>query len=149
MTCGLYLPGHDVHFIQARLSWNEPKHPPMPGVVTDISDDGEFRVKFEGKRNRRRYWNHDPQRLAHQVARNDGHVELRDYGVLATLTDQGQSLFYVAKPNSQFRRPCPGPGDPGPSDPIDALLTRGGFLMPAATALRAAERRSTQASDST
>ena len=119
--CGLYFPGHDTHLIQVNLSFGDTGHPPIRGTVTDINDDGELRVKFEGKRNRRRYWYHDPARLAWCVGLNDGDVQLRSYDLLETKSNNGCLwVFYVAKPDSEFRGPCPGPGYRGP---------RGGFMF--------------------
>ena len=74
--CGQYTPGHDVHYIQARLS---SEHPPRhEAVIENIADDGTITFA-DGST----LWNHDPVRLRAIVEAHSAHVELRTHGVLA------------------------------------------------------------------
>jgi hypothetical protein len=93
-----------VHWIQLRLSWSEPTHPPIPGTLLDIDRDGEFVVAFDD--GVVRYWHHDPDRLASLVARNNGQVEKRSHSLLVTRSEQGFYPFCVAAPESEHRHPC-------------------------------------------
>ena len=111
VRCPLYLPGHNVHWIQARLTWNEPKHDPIPAKLRLVRADGEFTVEVDGEI--RRYWTHDPQQLTRAMNRYDV-FELVGYGVLTVpreLRRVGQPfpMFCITEPDSKYRSPCPGP----------------------------------------
>ena len=142
--CPLYFPGHNVHYIQFRLTWNEPQHDPIPATLLDVQDDGELTVEVDGEL--RRYWNHDPERATRAMTRYDGAFELVGYGVLALARrlwrdGEGIAAFYITEPDSEYRRPCPGPDDPLPTDPIERLMKTGGFVMSGPEALRWLELR--------
>jgi hypothetical protein len=142
--CPLYLPGHNVHFIQLRLTWNEPEHDPIPATLLEVHDDGELTLDVDGEL--RWYWNHRPDDVAWAMTRYDGEFELVGYGVLAVARrlwhdGQGMPAFYITEPDSEYRRPCPDQDDPVPADPIERLMKTGGFVMSGPEALRWAELR--------
>ncbi len=142
--CPLYLPGHNVHFIQFRLTWNEPQHDPIPAKLLEVRDDGELTLDVDGEL--RRYWNHSPDDVARAMTRYDGEFELVGYGVLKVArrfhrVGQGIPVFCVADIDSEYRYPCPNPDDPLPADPIERLMKTGGFVMSGPEALRWTEQR--------
>ena len=55
-TCGAYRYGHDMHFIQARLSLED--GPGVTARIASVADDGTITFT-DGTR----LWNHDPERL--------------------------------------------------------------------------------------
>ena len=61
-SCGLYLPGHEVHWIQGIHSNDPGEAPPIPCCVLEVNDDGTIAVDVEGSR--LELWNHDPARLS-------------------------------------------------------------------------------------
>jgi hypothetical protein len=75
--CGLYRPGHDVHYIQARLAArNEPdpktgeKRERVPGHLLEVRSDGLIVIEAAGGIHR--VWNHDPERLERLAVGNAG-----------------------------------------------------------------------------
>jgi hypothetical protein len=58
-SCGSYVPGHQVHWIQAKKSWKDGQ--PIIHVSVLVHDDG--RVDLEGHKLKATMWNHDPGRL--------------------------------------------------------------------------------------
>jgi hypothetical protein len=117
--CGSYQPGHDIHYIQARLSFG------LGGgqwcTIRDVADDGT--ITFSDASDA---WNHDPYRLRAVLAHCGTSVLLGAYGVLRLPTDRGAYCFSVrAEPD-----PCraeTGERRPGESL-VDELLRRGGIV---------------------
>jgi hypothetical protein len=79
--CGSFRRGHDVHFIQARLTWE--LRCDEPHVVRRVTDDGTITFA-DGTR----VWNHDPQRLRLVLARHGNEVLVGAYGVLQVPDDR-------------------------------------------------------------
>jgi hypothetical protein len=71
--CGLYVPGHDVHWIQALHAGADTENPGQPGRLIDVNIDGTLVVDVAGSQ--RRLWNHDPSRLGRLAARNAWTIE--------------------------------------------------------------------------
>jgi len=115
--CGSYTYGHDVHYIQARLSSEAP--PLAATSIVAIDDDGT--ITFANGTTR---WNHDPQRLRDIVARCGPDAELRSHGVL----EVGSYVFTVSESPDPCRPTHAGPL-PGESI-VDEMLRRGGALRP-------------------
>src|SRR5688572_26662113 len=61
--CALYVPGHAVHFIQARHGWEQPE---LRKAARLVAIEGNLLV-FQLRRGERRYRNHEPERLAEAV----------------------------------------------------------------------------------
>ncbi|MCW2829490.1 MAG: hypothetical protein JWP31_182 [Aeromicrobium sp.] len=76
--CTLYLPGHSIHWIQARLTWNEPQ-PHTPIEIVDVGPDGFVVAVDEGLS---RLQNHDLDRLRAIVAQLGPLGALVGYGAL-------------------------------------------------------------------
>ena len=133
VRCPFYLPGHNVHWIQVRLTWNEPQHDPIPAKLLEVRDDGELTLDVDGEP--RVYWNHRPEDLVSSMDRYDGDFELVGYGVLMPAhrrrhVGEGFPAFYLAEPDSEYRHECRIEGSAS-DDPIQNLRKFGGFTMPA------------------
>ena len=76
--CVLYTPGHSIHWIQARLTWREPR-PRTPVSIIAIDDGGLLLETPDGTK---RFLNHGTRGISEFVEEvgNDG--ELVGYGVL-------------------------------------------------------------------
>ena len=121
--CGQYTPGHDVHYIQARLS---SEHPPQrEAVIEDIADDGTITFA-DGST----LWNHDPVRLRAIVQADGARVDVRSYGVLHVPHATGGGGFLVCV--AEAATPCADePAGPRPGESVvDELIRRGGVLRP-------------------
>lgn len=142
-TCGLYLPGHDIHWIQAQLAArNDPKtgarREAAPGHLLEVGPDGRVVVEVQGAV--LRLWNHNPGRLEQLVARNHGQISHQPgFGLLRTASEGGNYLFCVAEADSPDLRPCP--ETPLTGGPLELLRDAGGFSMSGPEALRWAEHR--------
>lgn len=60
-TCGLYLPGHSPHWIQARKGWEDQVDVPVACRLIECRKDGMVTIEIDG--NEIRLWNHQPDRL--------------------------------------------------------------------------------------
>jgi hypothetical protein len=80
--CGSFHPGHDVHFIQARLTWETRRDECR--TVSDVADDGTITFGDGGTA-----WNHDPGRLWRVLARHGREVLVGAYGVLQVPNGRG------------------------------------------------------------
>ena len=121
--CGQYTPGHDVHYIQARLS---SEHAPRrEAVIEDIADDGTITFA-DGST----FWNHDPVRLRAIVQADGARVDVRSYGVLKVPHATGGGGFLVCV--AEAATPCADePAGPRPGESVvDELIRRGGVLRP-------------------
>lgn len=58
---GLYLPGHEVHWIQGIHSSDAGEVSPIPCRILEVSDDGTTVVDMDGRR--LELWTHDSARL--------------------------------------------------------------------------------------
>lgn len=143
--CGLYLPGHDVHWIQAKVSAQSAADPRKarsnlwaPGHLLDVRSDGSLVVEVDGAV--RRLWNHDPDRLEQLVARNLGEISHQPgFSLIRTKSERGSYLFCVADADSPDLRPCP--AHPPTGNPMDLLREADGFSVPGPEALRWSESR--------
>jgi len=125
--CGLYLPGHCVHWIQARLGWEDTENLPEEGRLVDVGSDGTLIVDVGEEV--RRLWNHQPERISDAAARR-GDVVFHQprWGLLAIPQGASRYLFCVA-PSESSHRPCPVEAPTG--TPAELLRTAGGFSIPA------------------
>jgi hypothetical protein len=125
VRCGLYLPGHEVHVIQALHSSNDRENRPIDGYVMRIDDDGVLEVQIQGEH--WHLWNHEPERLATLCARNRNRMSLQwPWRVLRTPSRDGSYLFCVALADACDLKPCP--PEPPSGECIELLRTAGGFL---------------------
>ena len=133
LHCGLYLPGHEVHWIQARKSAEiESKHI-GPGELLEVKPDGTVVVAIG--MSVFQLWNHEPRRLGLLVARNSGEVHYDpEFHLLRTPSEGGSFVFCMADHSRHEVRACP--EHPPTGSPIELLKEAGGFMMPAPEALK-------------
>ena len=124
--CGLYTPGHEVHWIQG-LRYRDPEHPPVAGRLVEVGADGIIVVEIGGEV--RRFWNHEPQRFAHFAARAHHHVDLQArWGMLGLPHKSGTYCFCIADPDDH--RTCP--ETPPQGALLELMESAGGFSISAA-----------------
>jgi hypothetical protein len=117
--CGSFRRGHDVHFTQARLTWE--LRCDEPHVVRHVADDGT--ITFADGTT---VWNHDPQRLRLVLARHGNDVLVSAYGVLQVPNERGVYYFSVADEHDPCR---PEISEHRPGESLaDELLRRGGLF---------------------
>ena len=124
--CGLYIPGHTVHYIQARLSW-EDQDQDVAGVIESI--DGQLiRVRVGGEV--REYRNHDLARLT-ELSAETRDVKIGPHGVLKC-----QNHYVCIAPADEPWIACRSAASlTTDSDSLAArLLSDGGFMVPGTSA---------------
>lgn len=82
IKCGSYGPGHNVHFIQWRLSWEE--GPGVAATVTAVDDDGT--IHFADGTTQ---WYHLPAKLRQEIELTNGAVILTSPYVLRVARGDG------------------------------------------------------------
>ena len=128
--CGLYLPGHEGHWIQVNLSHQDAENRPSRGRLTHVTEDGVLTVEIEELQVQ--LWNHDPARLIEVIGANGPDVSYQPrWGLLRSPQDFGY-VFCVA-PAEADRRPCP--EVPLTGDPFELLESAGGFTIPVSSLL--------------
>lgn len=126
--CRLFLPGHQVHWIQLRQADRDDAHRPEPGRLVSASPDGLVVVEVAGER--RRLWHHRPDHLAAVVAANGGVVLHQPrWGLLRSPSHPGGAgaCFCVTDRDGPERVPCSSEEPVG--GPVEQLLTTGGFTV--------------------
>jgi hypothetical protein len=135
--CGLFLPGHEVHWIQALHSGNDLEHRPVRGHLLHVGDDGVVVVDLAGER--LVLWNHDPDRLRSLVTHNGPLVSYqRRWGLLRSEHTGGSYAVCVTDADDPDRRPCPQHHltddqvevPTSVDDLVEQLLKTGGFSVP-------------------
>jgi len=123
--CGLYLPGHEVHWVQAQSAGRRlSTEPPIAGHLTGVEQDGTIALDIAGEVERA--WTHEPSRLAALASRARFHVSLqRGWGLLRVKRPEGDYLFYVGDADDHLD--CPEKAPTG--DPLDLLAQTGGFSI--------------------
>ena len=126
--CDLYIPGHRVHFIQARLSW---EHPREWGVLEGVRAQ-VITVRFPDRV--ARYRNHEVEALLDIAEPGSSVLVSERYGTLGAPTGGGSlGCFCIADADESWRACSVAPGDPvSYQDLVDRLEDRGGFLVPGA-----------------
>jgi len=130
--CALYTPGHQVHFIQAKLSWQGDPLKYRSGSLVSVDDDGWISVVIDQAEVR--IWNHEPARARHRIEAAGGLVVLREPHVLATPTACGNALFSISDTVTACVAPS-AESDNSPTGLVEQLLSRGGFMVSGAEAL--------------
>ena len=114
--CALYTPGHNVHFIQARLAWENPEAY-VPAEFQTIADD-VIVVRAENG-DVRKFRNHDLKRFGRIIHDFGPHVTLCDRGVLRIAQGGGDAYMFCVEPDvGEPLAPCVDPDDvpPPPAD---------------------------------
>lgn len=119
IRCGAYRPGHDVHFIQARLCWET--GPGVPNRIERVDDDGTIHFA-DGTT----LWNHDPERLRLILERYGPDVFVASHGLVRVPNETGSYMICV----SQAPDPCrPETAEVIPGESIrDEVIRRGGAI---------------------
>lgn len=147
-SCGPYLPGHEVHWIQSIHSHDRGEVPPVPCRVLEVADDGTTVVDVEGRR--LELWTHDPVRL---LAILDEHRDAVSYQpgwrllrIPYRTKETGLQSAYcidVAPASSPERRPCPSE-PPRHGTPVRQLVEAGGITLSGSEVRRWLRERRTQ-----
>ena len=119
-SCGSYTFGHDVHFIQAKLSLHD-------GVgayqaVDGVGSDGT--VTFADGSS---VWHHNPARLRAALALAGGMARLGTHGMLRVASGGGAYYCFSVSQAPEPCRPDTAEHRPGESV-VEELLRRGGVL---------------------
>lgn len=125
--CGLYLPGHEVHWIQGIHSNDRGETPPVPCRVLEIRDDGTVVVDLCGER--LELWSHDPVRLQALVDAHGSEGSYQErWRLLWIPSEQGAYCVDVTPASNPERRPCP-PEPPSCGTLAEQLREAGGFSV--------------------
>ena|SRR5271157_3565545 len=127
-NCDLYIPGHMVHWIQARLSW---EHPREWGVLEEVQGQ-VITVRFSDRM--ARYRNHQVEAVLDVAEPGSPVLVSTRYGTLSVPSDHGSLwCFCIADAERPWRSCSVAPGDPASyQDLVDRLEDRGGFSIPGA-----------------
>jgi hypothetical protein len=140
-ACDLYVPGHLVHFIQAKKAW-ETDDPVRWGRFEGV-EDGSIVVRFlDGGSGRYRI--HRPSEVARVAARGDK-VRVSERWRFASISRRFEQLLAVciALPDDPSLPCSVAPGEPvSIEDLADRLAERGCFLVPGRLAVQLAGRGS-------
>jgi hypothetical protein len=126
--CDLYIPGHVVHYIQARLAWEHPREwAVLEGVQGQV-----ITVRFPDRI--ARYRNHELEALLDIAEPGSSVLVSQQYGTLSVPTGRGTlGCFCIADADEPWRACSVAPRDPvSYQDLIDRLEDRGGFSIPGA-----------------
>lgn len=98
-NCHLFLPGHRVHWIQARKSWEDDINLPLPGRLVSTSEDGSVVIEVNGRQ--LRLWNHEAERIEAAAARTSGSISYQArWGLLFVASSPvSRDSFCVAEPS--------------------------------------------------
>lgn len=142
--CGLYLPGHEVHWIQGLHSSRAGEVPPVPCRILEVDDDGVVVVELNS--HPLRLWTHDPVRLQAIVAEHGPEALYQERWRLLRVPHlaetSGLAAHYcidVTQASDPERRPCPA-SPPRYSTLLEQLRETGGFSMTGADFVAAGER---------
>jgi hypothetical protein len=137
-ACGLYTPGHHVHFIQAKKAWEGDQANYRNGRLVSVDDGGWITVEVGA--DILRFWNHDPKRAKLCFAASAGHVGLPGWGLLHA-PDKGDR--YCICVSTEGPTPCvpPPPPTTDPAELVKQLETYGGFMVEGKGILQDLERR--------
>ncbi len=125
--CGLYLPGHEVHWIQANHSNDPGETPPTSCRVLEIRDDGTVAIDLFGKP--LELWSHDPVRLRALVDTGGAQCSYQErWRLLRVPSTRGAYCVDVTPASNPQRRPCP-PEPRSYETPGEQLLGAGGFVV--------------------
>lgn len=132
-TCALYTPGHQVHFIQAKLAREEPEGY-RTGTIVSVQDDGWVTVELDCQT--RRFWNHDPSWVRRCIEESGGHVGLPGWGLLHAPSANGGR--YCICVSDDGPTPCAplSTADSSPTGLFEQAMTHGGFMVSGIEALR-------------
>jgi hypothetical protein len=117
-SCGSYGPGHQVHWIQAKKSWEELQS----AVAVDVAIDHDAGwVRLDGDGLATTLWNHDPRRLQSVLGSSCRAMWRPQFHVLVVPGPWGY-LFSLATPHQA--KPCAPPAQRGVAETTPEYLAR-------------------------
>ncbi len=123
-ACGLFMSGHNPHWIQMNLAREDNENQPSPGHLLYSRSDGT--VVIEVGNHELRLWNHEPERLAESAA-SGGAIEYQPcWGLLWIPSENGRYVFCVAR-SIDDHVSCPLQSPAG--SPAELLKSSGGFTI--------------------
>jgi len=134
LPCDLYVPGHLVHYIQAKraalgddpVSWGRLDRVDSNGVITV-----EFLDRVE------RYWNHRPEEIQRVAQQGDKVRIARRWGLLSVHRRFDKLITVCVADADAPWRACSVADDPRSLDELsERLLDRGGFIVPGRDVVR-------------
>lgn len=129
--CVLFKPGHNPHWIQTRLATEDRQHPPVPGRLVNICNEGELVIEVEGQHVR--LWNHVAARLSGAITAAHGELSYQArWGLLHVPSDDGRFAFCVVNIEEHVECLATTPG----GSPADVLRLTGGFTIAAKDLIR-------------
>jgi len=132
--CDLYKPGHQPHFIQAKLAWEDDPAKYRNGTLMSVADDGWITVEVGGEL--LRFWNHEPARARICFEQAGGRVGVPGHSLLhAPSTGGGNYCFSVS---TDGPTPCAPPSTAGssPAGLFQQAMSHGGFTVSGIEAVR-------------
>jgi hypothetical protein len=121
LSCGIFLPGHTVHWIQGKKS-AEPGQAEIP-VSLVVHDDGL--VDIEGNDLKLTPWNHSPRVLRQSVNSDSCRGRAWWRPQFHVLVGPSGRVFNMARLDE--RTPCRQPVRPRPGEPVADFLFRAGL----------------------
>jgi hypothetical protein len=137
-ACALYAPGHRVHVIQVKLTWDS-EQSWRAGSLIDVDDGGWITIDV-GQR-RIRLWNHEPARARACIEAAGGAVVVRGHGVLTTPSERESHYCSCVAEGRTECVPPPAALDNSPSGLRERILAYGGFMAPGTDVIRALRER--------
>ncbi len=125
--CGLYLPGHEVHWIQGIHSGDPGEVAPVPARILEVADDGTTTIDVCDEL--LELWTHDATRLQAIIAKRgaDARYQKR-WRLLRIPSGTGNYCIDVTPTSNPARRPCP--TSPPRVDTLAVqLVASGGFTV--------------------
>jgi len=136
--CGLYLPGHEVHWIQGIHSGDPGEVAPVPCRILEVRDDGTVTILITNQL--LELWTHDPIRLRALVAQRGVDATYQERWRLLRVPSKRASFCIDVTPASNpDRRPCP-TSQPYSDTLVEQLLATGGFSVRVQDVASAVER---------
>jgi len=140
--CGLYLPGHEVHWIQGIHSSDPGEVAPVPCRLLDVRDDGTIRIEITGEP--LELWTHDPIRLRVLAVQRGADATYQAtyqerWRLLRVPSQIGHFCIDVTPASNPERRPCP-TSLPRSGTLVEQLVATGGFSVRAEDFACAVER---------
>src|SRR5437764_6802326 len=93
-VCALYTPGHQTHFIQAKLAARVDPAEYRRGTLLSVGDDGWITVEVDGELCR--FWNHHPAWVRGCFEESGGQVGLPGWHLLHAPTPRGRYCICVS-----------------------------------------------------
>jgi hypothetical protein len=133
-VCALYKPGHQPHFIQAKLAWEDDPAKHRNGTLISVEDDGWITV--EADREILRFWNHEPARARACFKQAGGRVGIPGHSLLHAPHKEGRKFCFSVSDDGPT--PCAPPPTPdsSPAGLHAQVLSHGGFLVSCIEAVR-------------